>query len=41
VKSTKHVPERYGVVGDYMPDGFLAQQAFPFRGIPQPKRSEG
>jgi sterol desaturase/sphingolipid hydroxylase (fatty acid hydroxylase superfamily) len=41
VKSTKRFPERYGVVGDYMPDGFLAQQAFPFRGMPQPKRSEG
>lgn len=25
-------PRRYGVVGDYMPDGFLKQQAFPFVG---------
>lgn len=25
-------PDRYGVVGDYIPVGFLKQQAFPFRG---------
>ena len=24
-------PQSYGVVGDYMPDGFLKQQAFPFK----------
>lgn len=32
VKSTKKFPQRYGVVGDYMPDGFVRQQLFPFRG---------
>ncbi|TCV91255.1 sterol desaturase/sphingolipid hydroxylase (fatty acid hydroxylase superfamily) [Luteibacter rhizovicinus] len=31
VKSTKKFPEKYGVVGDYMPDGFVKQQMFPFR----------
>jgi len=30
VKSTKQFPEKYGVVGDYMPDGFVRQQLFPF-----------
>ena len=28
------LPEKYGVVGDYMPDGWTAQQAFPFRAKP-------
>ena len=31
VKSKKTFPEQYGVVGDYMPDGFIKQQMFPFR----------
>jgi sterol desaturase/sphingolipid hydroxylase (fatty acid hydroxylase superfamily) len=31
VRSTKRFPEKYGVVGDYMPDGFVSQQLFPFR----------
>jgi sterol desaturase/sphingolipid hydroxylase (fatty acid hydroxylase superfamily) len=32
VKGTKQrFPEKYGVVGDYMPDGFVRQQLFPFR----------
>jgi sterol desaturase/sphingolipid hydroxylase (fatty acid hydroxylase superfamily) len=34
VKSGKRLPEKYGVVGDYMPDGWRAQQAFPFRAKP-------
>jgi sterol desaturase/sphingolipid hydroxylase (fatty acid hydroxylase superfamily) len=34
VKSQKRLPEKYGVVGDYMPDGWAAQQAFPFRAKP-------
>ncbi len=34
VKSEKRLPEKYGVVGDYMPDGWVAQQAFPFRAKP-------
>ncbi|TLY53377.1 MAG: sterol desaturase family protein [Gammaproteobacteria bacterium] len=33
VKSEKRFPERYGVVGDYMPDGFVSQQLFPFRAM--------
>jgi sterol desaturase/sphingolipid hydroxylase (fatty acid hydroxylase superfamily) len=31
VKADRKLPNRYGVVGDYMPDGFIAQQMFPFR----------
>jgi sterol desaturase/sphingolipid hydroxylase (fatty acid hydroxylase superfamily) len=31
VKSKNKFPARYGVVGDYMPDGFVRQQLFPFR----------
>lgn len=31
LKSKNRFPERYGVVGDYMPDGFIRQQLFPFR----------
>ena len=30
VKADREWPDRYGVLGDYMPDGFLKQQAFPF-----------
>ena len=37
VKSTKKFPEHYGVVGDYMPDGFVRQQLFPFRGSTKPR----
>jgi sterol desaturase/sphingolipid hydroxylase (fatty acid hydroxylase superfamily) len=33
VKSKKQFPERYGVVGDYMPAGFMRQQWFPFRAM--------
>jgi sterol desaturase/sphingolipid hydroxylase (fatty acid hydroxylase superfamily) len=36
VKSSNKFPERYGVVGDYMPDGFVKQQLFPFRGNQTP-----
>jgi sterol desaturase/sphingolipid hydroxylase (fatty acid hydroxylase superfamily) len=36
VPKNKPFPERYGVVGDYMPDGFVNQQAFPFRAKPAP-----
>jgi sterol desaturase/sphingolipid hydroxylase (fatty acid hydroxylase superfamily) len=35
VKSKNKFPEKYGVVGDYMPDGFVRQQLFPFRGSTQ------
>ena len=35
VKSEKRLPEKYGVVGDYMPDGWAAQQAFPFQAKPR------
>jgi sterol desaturase/sphingolipid hydroxylase (fatty acid hydroxylase superfamily) len=27
----KLFPEKYGVVGDYMPDGFVKQQLSPFK----------
>lgn len=30
VKSKQQFPEKYGVVGDYVPEGFVKQQAFPF-----------
>ncbi|QJR08969.1 hypothetical protein DSM104443_00004 [Usitatibacter rugosus] len=30
VRSDQEWPERYGVLGDYVPNGFLKQQAFPF-----------
>jgi len=30
VQSDRQWPERYGVVGDYVPDGFFKQLAFPF-----------
>lgn len=40
VKSKNKFPERYGVVGDYMPDGFIQQQLFPFRGSTRPVEPE-
>ncbi|MFZ6747938.1 sterol desaturase family protein [Undibacterium sp. Ren11W] len=30
IKGQQGFPEQYGVFGDYMPDGFSAQQRFPF-----------
>jgi sterol desaturase/sphingolipid hydroxylase (fatty acid hydroxylase superfamily) len=30
IKGQQGFPEQYGVFGDYMPDGFTAQQRFPF-----------
>ncbi|SIT42857.1 conserved membrane hypothetical protein [Paraburkholderia piptadeniae] len=33
VTTGRHFPEKYGVVGDYVPDGFVRQQAFPFRAV--------
>ena len=30
VKAEQRFPEKYGVLGDYMPDGFIRQQLFPF-----------
>lgn len=30
VKTSEKFPRQYGVVGDYMPDGFVKQQMFPF-----------
>lgn len=34
VPKDKPLPAKYGVVGDYMPDGFVRQQLFPFRAKP-------
>ena len=31
VDSNKQFPEKYGVVGDYVPEGFAQQQMFPFK----------
>jgi len=36
VKSKNKFPANYGVVGDYMPDGFVKQQMFPFTGSTKP-----
>ncbi len=33
VKSDKAFPEKYGVLGDYMPEGYVQQQLFPFRAL--------
>jgi sterol desaturase/sphingolipid hydroxylase (fatty acid hydroxylase superfamily) len=30
VKADRRFPDQYGVLGDYMPDGFVRQQMFPF-----------
>jgi sterol desaturase/sphingolipid hydroxylase (fatty acid hydroxylase superfamily) len=30
VRSDRRFPEKYGVLGDYMPEGFIRQQLFPF-----------
>ena len=30
VKSDRRFPGKYGVLGDYMPTGFVRQQLFPF-----------
>jgi sterol desaturase/sphingolipid hydroxylase (fatty acid hydroxylase superfamily) len=35
VQSNREWPARYGVVGDYVPDGFLKQLAFPFTWRPR------
>ena len=35
VPKDRPFPARYGVVGDYMPDGFVNQQLFPFRAKPE------
>lgn len=41
VKTSRKFPEKYGVVGDYVPAGFFKQQAFPFRkSAPQAPASE-
>ncbi len=34
VKSDRQFPEQYGVLGDYMPGGFVKQQLFPFKKLP-------
>jgi sterol desaturase/sphingolipid hydroxylase (fatty acid hydroxylase superfamily) len=36
VKSDETFPESYGVVGDYVPEGFVRQQLYPFRRATQP-----
>jgi len=36
VQSERAWPDRYGVVGDYVPDGFWKQFLFPFKGLPKP-----
>ena len=39
VKAEKRLPEKYGVVGDYMPDGWVKQQAFPFNAKPAAEKA--
>ena len=46
IRGQKGFPQRYGVVGDYMPDGFVRQQLFPLRGPgvtggPRPTKEPG
>jgi sterol desaturase/sphingolipid hydroxylase (fatty acid hydroxylase superfamily) len=36
VSADRPLPHRYGGVGDYMPDGVVAQQMFPVRARPEP-----
>ena len=31
MKSDRLFPQNYGVVGNYMPEGFVRQQLFPFQ----------
>lgn len=43
VKSEQRFPEKYGVLGGYMPTGFVGQQLYPFRAaasatLPPPKK---
>jgi sterol desaturase/sphingolipid hydroxylase (fatty acid hydroxylase superfamily) len=40
VPKDKPFPAHYGVVGDYMPDGFVNQQLFPFRAKPKSPTAE-
>ncbi|NMP16687.1 sterol desaturase family protein [Thalassotalea sp. Y01] len=35
VKDEKEWPDEYGVVGDYVPDGMVKQQMFPFKSQPK------
>ena len=35
VRGQSGFPKRYGVIGDYMPDGFVKQQLSPFTRIPE------
>lgn len=39
VKADRTWPHRYGVLGDYVPDGFLKQMAFPFTWRERPKNA--
>lgn len=41
VQTEKIFPEKYGVVGDYVPTGFLRQQAFPFKRAPSSTPPQG
>ena len=38
VKSDRRFPGKYGVLGDYMPDGYIKQQLFPFMGKAKPPK---
>ena len=40
VKATRDWPDRYGVVGDYVPLGWAKQQAFPFVGSTKSREKE-
>ncbi|WP_370543427.1 sterol desaturase family protein [Herbaspirillum sp. Sphag1AN] len=41
VDSEKRFPQKYGVVGDYVPNGFLKQQAFPFKPLVSARQVDG
>ena len=34
VKTDEKFPEKYGVVGDYVPAGFIKQQMYPLKKLP-------
>lgn len=40
VDTEKKFPDKYGVVGNYVPEGFLRQQAFPFKRTPNSRPPE-
>ena len=40
VDSEKKFPDKYGVVGNYVPNGFVKQQVFPFKSMPLSEKED-